>query len=66
MKKKIKKNFDTISCGSAKTFPKILEREDLFKCPIWFADEPKFVNDLNKASDPYIKIANKNLKKSID
>jgi uncharacterized protein (TIGR02466 family) len=67
MKKKIKKNFDTkISCGSAKTFPKILEREDLFKCPIWFADEPKFVNDLNKASDPYIKIAKKNLKKSID
>ena len=66
MKKKIKKNFDTISCGSAKTFPKILEREDLFKCPMWFADEPAFVNDLNKASDPYIKTAKKNLKKSID
>ena len=49
-----------------KTFPQQLNREDLFKCPIWFANEPAFVNDLNKASDPYIKIAKKNLKKSID
>ena len=48
------------------TFPQQLNREDHFKCPIWFADEPKFVNDLNKASDPYIKTAKKNLKKSID
>jgi uncharacterized protein (TIGR02466 family) len=64
--KKTKKHFDKISCGSAKTFPKILEREDLFKCPIWFADEPAFVDDLNKASDSYIEIAKKNLKKDID
>jgi len=49
-----------------KTFPQQLNREDLFKCPIWFADESAFVNDLNKASDPYIKTAKKNLKKSID
>ena len=48
------------------TFPKQLNREDLFKCPIWFADEPAFVDDLNKASDPYIKISKDNLKKTID
>ena len=32
---------------------------------IWFADQPKFVNSLNKASDPYIE-ASKNLKETID
>ena len=47
-------------------FPKQLNLEEYFKCPIWFADEPKFVNKLNKASDPYIKKAQKNLKKEID
>ncbi len=47
-------------------FPKELIREDLFKCPTWFADEPSFVKDLNKASDTYIKIAKDNLKKDID
>ena len=64
--KKIKEKLDKISCGSAKTFPKQLSREDLFKCPIWFADEPTFIDDLNRASDPYIEIAKKNLKKDID
>ncbi len=64
--KKTKKHFDKISCGSAKSFPTQLNREDLFKCPIWFADETAFVDDLNKASDPYIEIAKKNLKKDID
>jgi len=49
-----------------KSFPRELYREDHFKCPIWFADEPFFVKDLNKASDPYIKTAKKNLKKDID
>ena len=49
-----------------KSFPKELYREDHFKCPIWFADEPFFVKDLNKASDKYIKQAQKNLKKDID
>ena len=48
------------------TFPLELQREELFKCPIWFADEPTFVGDLNKASDPYIKISKDNLKKTID
>ena len=49
-----------------KTFPTQLNREDYFKCPIWFADAPQFVKDINKASDPYIKTAQENLKKGID
>ena len=48
------------------SFPKQLAREDLFKCPIWFADEPKYVKKLNKASDKYIKESQKNLKESIN
>ena len=48
------------------TFPQQLNREDHFKCPIWFADEPGFVDKLNKASDKYIKESKKNLKKDID
>jgi len=47
-------------------YPKKLQLEEYFKCPIWFADQPKFVNKLNKASDPYIKKSQKNLKKQID
>ena len=64
-KKKSKKELDKVSCGSAETFPTQLSREDYFKCPLWFADAPEFVNDLNKASDPYIETAKKNLKKDI-
>jgi uncharacterized protein (TIGR02466 family) len=48
------------------SFPKQLNLEEYFKCPIWWADEPKFVKKLNKASDKYIKEAKKNLKKDID
>ena len=48
------------------TFPMQLQLEEYFKCPIWWADQPKFVNKLNKASDPYIKISQKNLKKQIN
>ena len=48
------------------SFPKQLTREEYFKCPIWFADEPKFVKSLNKSSDKYIKQSQKNLKKEID
>ena len=55
-KKKIKKP----------TYPQKLNREDYFKCPIWFADEPKFVNTLNKASDSYIDKAIKNLQPNIN
>jgi len=48
------------------SYPKQLSREDYFKCPIWFSDEPKFVNDLNKASNKYINEAVKNLQPDID
>ena len=48
------------------SFPKQLTREEYFKCPIWFADEPKYVNQLNKASDKYIKESKKNIKKDIN
>ena len=48
------------------SFPKQLTLEEYFKCPIWWADEPKFVKKLNKASDKYIKASQKNLKKQID
>jgi hypothetical protein len=39
-----------------KIFPKELAREDYFKCPIWFADEPAFVNKLNNLKKFYKKI----------
>ena len=48
------------------SFPQQLSREDLFKCPIWFAKEPGFVDSLNKASDAYIEESKKLLKKDID
>ena len=47
-KKRNKKELDKTSGGSAETFPTQLNREDYFKCPIWFADAPQFVEDLNK------------------
>ena len=47
------------------SFPTQLNRENYFQCPIWFADVPEFVKDLNKASDKYIEAAKKNLKKDI-
>ena len=47
-------------------YPQQLQLEEYFKCPIWFGDEPKFVDSLNKASDKYIEAAKKNLKPSID
>tara|TARA_R110000737_G_scaffold208268_2_gene226085 strand:+ start:228 stop:935 length:708 start_codon:yes stop_codon:yes gene_type:complete len=48
------------------TYPTQLNREDYFKCPIWFADEPKFVDSLNKASDKYIDKSKKLLQPDID
>jgi len=62
MKKKKKR----IKKPKEPTYPTQLNREDYFKCPIWFADEPKFVNDLNKASDKYIEESRKNLQPDID
>ena len=53
-KQKIKKE--------AANYPQQLQLEEYFKCPIWFADEPKFVDSLNKASDKYIKAAKKKFK----
>ena len=32
-------------------FPKQLNREEYFSCPIWYGDEPGFVNELNNVSD---------------
>jgi uncharacterized protein (TIGR02466 family) len=64
--RKIRKKLDEVSCGSAKSFPKQLALEEHFKCPVWFADQPAFVDDLNKASDPYIETSKKNLKETID
>ena len=57
-KKKIKKR--------KLSLPKQLAREDMFKCPIWFAKESGFVDDLNKASDSYIEESKKLLKPTID
>ena len=39
--------------------------EDQFKCPIYLADKPEWVNKLNKASDPIIERVRKNWKKKI-
>jgi len=47
-------------------YPQQLQLEEYFKCPIWFADEPAFVDNLNKASDKYIEVSKKNLKPAVD
>ena len=47
-------------------YPQQLSREDYFKCPIWFADAPEFVADIDKASDKYIDEAKKTLQPDID
>jgi len=47
-------------------YPKQLNKEDYFKCPIWFADAPEFVNEIDKASDKYIDEAKKTLQPDID
>ena len=59
-KKKTKIKKDKLS------FPSELARDELFKCPIWYAKEPGFVNSLNKASDKYIEESKKLLKPEID
>ena len=62
MKKKKKK----IKKPQPITYPTQLNREEYFKCPIWFGDAPEFVNEINKASDKYIDEARKNLQPDID
>ena len=37
--------------------------EETFKCPIYLADKPEWVDSLNKASDPIIARLKKNWKK---
>ena len=48
------------------SFPKKLNLEQYFSSPVWWADETKFIKKLNKASDKYIKDAQKRLKKDIN
>jgi len=59
-KTKVKKQKEIIN------YPNKLQLEEYFRCPIWFADEPAFVDDLNKASDKYIEASKKNLKPAIN
>ena len=47
-------------------YPIKLNQEQFFPSPIWFADEPAFVDNLNKVSDPYIEASKKTLKPAID
>ena len=47
-------------------YPQQLNREDYFKCPIWFGDAPEFVSEIDKASDKYIEAAKKNMQPDID
>jgi len=49
-----------------KEYPKQLQIEEFFKCPIWFADAPEFVKDLNKKSNKYIEESKKLSKPAID
>jgi len=65
-KKKAKVKKQKIKKENVLSFPKKLNQEHYFASPIWFADEPNFVDKLNKASDPYIETAKKNLKSAID
>jgi len=48
------------------TYPKQLNIEEHFKCPIWFGDAPEFVDEINKASDKYIDEAKKNMQPDIN
>ena len=51
---------------TARIYPKELAREDYFKCPIWSAEAPEFVKEIDKSSDKYIKEAKKRIKPDID
>jgi len=65
-KRKTQRYFDKISCGEPKAFPTQLVKEEIFKSPIWIGDAPEFVEELNRAAEPYIKTMKKNMKKEID
>ena len=55
-----------ITLKQEKSYPLQLIREQHFPCPIWFSLQDKFVDSLNKASDPYIAVSKKTLKPEID
>jgi len=42
-----------------------LRKENLFSSPVWYADAPEFVNDLNKKCEPYIKKGKERVKTQI-
>ena len=63
--KKLKQKQRKIKKDQA-SYPQQLKLEEYFKCPIWFADAPEFVKDLNKASDKYIEESKKNLKETVN
>ena len=42
-----------------KSYPKKLQLSQYFATPIWSAEEPCFVDSLNKASDSYIEESKK-------
>ena len=65
-KKKAKAKKQKVKKENVLSFPKQLQLEQYFASPIWWADEPSFVDKLNKASDPYIEASKKNLKPAID
>tara|TARA_R110000751_G_scaffold1573_1_gene5862 strand:- start:981 stop:1643 length:663 start_codon:yes stop_codon:yes gene_type:complete len=48
-----------------KEYPKQILINNYFQCPVWTAKVPQFVNSLNKASNKYIKEAQKINKKLI-
>ena len=45
-----------------KKLPEKLYLEEYFACPIWYADAPEYVNELNKASDPFIVSSKESMK----
>jgi len=46
-------------------FPKTLIRENYFISPIWYADAPEFIEELNEASEPYIQTAKEKIQKDM-
>jgi uncharacterized protein (TIGR02466 family) len=65
-KKKAKAKKQKVKNIIEEGYPKQLAKEQYFACPIWYADQKKYVDSLNKASDPYIQKSKKILKPAID
>ena len=45
-----------------KKLPEKLYLEEYFACPIWYADAPEYVDELNKASNPFIVSSKESMK----